>query len=340
MGADLSDGSSPPAARRTASAAPAPAIRWNPDVLGEGFEAAELALPPDAEGPVTATLVRHRGAAEATRRAVLYVHGYNDYFFQTGLAAWSRRQGMDFYAVDLRHHGRSLRPGRVPNYTADLRDYDEDLDAAVAVMRAVGHQRLVVMAHSTGGLIAPLWVARRPGAPVDGLVLNSPFLELAQPAPVRAVVSRLASLLARRMPQRALPAGVRTGYGDSLHASRRGEWDYNLDWKPSPGFPVRLGWLQAVLAAQRNLHAGLDLRAPILVMASTRTVSARRSQPELQRGDAVLDADAIARWAPVLGRHVTIVRIEDGMHDLFLSSRPARDRAYETAATWLSAWLP
>jgi alpha-beta hydrolase superfamily lysophospholipase len=314
-------------------------VEWRPDVLGEGFEAATLALRPDAQGPLSATLVRHLRSPPPSRRAVLYVHGYNDYFFQTELADWFSRRGIDFYALDLRHYGRSLLPGRVPNYTADLAEYDEDLDAALEVILDGGHQRILLVGHSTGGLIAPLWLARRPGAPVDGVVGNSPFLELRQPAAVRAVAAGAASALSRRQPLRTLPAGVDGFYGESLHAGRRGEWHYNLDWKPSPGFPVRVGWLHAVLAGQKTLHAGLDLRVPVLVMSSTRTVVTKVWSDDLLRGDAVLDADSIARWAPALGRNITIVRIADGMHDLFLSGRAARDRAYDTLATWLTAWV-
>jgi hypothetical protein len=44
------------------------------DVLGEGWVARTLALPPDAEGAGVATLV-HRDEAGGRARAVLYVHG-------------------------------------------------------------------------------------------------------------------------------------------------------------------------------------------------------------------------------------------------------------------------
>jgi alpha-beta hydrolase superfamily lysophospholipase len=314
-------------------------LDWEPDVLGAPFEALRLDLPSDATGPLAATLVRRRAAAGPTTRAVLYVHGFNDYFFQTGLAEWWNGRGLDFYAVDLRRYGRSLTPAQTPNFTADLAEYDADLDAAVEVLGACGHERIVVAGHSTGGLVTPLWASRRPGAPIDGLVLNSPFFEFKQPAVVRALVGRTAAIVGRRQPMRSLPGGVDSLYGDSLHASRRGEWDYDLAWKPSPGFPVRLGWLRAIVEAHRLLHTGLDLRVPALVMSSTRTVTVSAWDDALQHGDAVLDAGAIARWAPAVGRNVTVVRIEDGMHDLILSPRPARDRAYATMATWADAWL-
>jgi alpha-beta hydrolase superfamily lysophospholipase len=174
---------------------------------------------------------------------------------------------------------------------------------------------------------------------VDGFVLNSPFFEFKQPAVVRAVVGRAASVVAKRQPMRILPAGVETLYGDSIHVSRHGEWDFDLRLKPSPGFPVRLGWLSAIVDGHRTLHAGLGLKAPALVMSSTRTVTVKAWDEDLLRGDAVLDADSIARWAPAIGRNVTVVRIEDGLHDLVLSRRPAREATYDTIGTWLGAWV-
>ncbi|WNB85468.1 alpha/beta hydrolase [Cellulomonas sp. ATA003] len=126
-----------------------------PDVLGPGWTARTLTLTPDREGDVVATLV-HREADEPTgtprRGAVLYVHGYVDYFFQRHLGDVWAAHGYAFYALDLRKYGRSLRPWQTPNDVTDLRDYVEDLDAAARVIRERdGHDTLVVLGHSTGG---------------------------------------------------------------------------------------------------------------------------------------------------------------------------------------------
>ena len=58
------------------------------------------------------------------------MHGFADYFFQTGYAEWWTERGYDFYALDLRKYGRSLRPHQTPNYVTDLREYFAELDAA------------------------------------------------------------------------------------------------------------------------------------------------------------------------------------------------------------------
>ena len=312
-------------------------VPWGPDVLGAGFESATIPLPPDWEGDVVATVVRHR-AGDASAGAVLYVHGFNDYFFQADLARWFAGRGYDFYAVDLRKYGRSLRAHQTPNLCRSLDDYDADLDAAASVIAADGHRRMVLAGHSTGGLTGPLWLARRPGLPVAGVVLNSPFLEFKQPAPVRAALLPVARAVTRVAPARALPAGVSGLYGESLHASRRGEWDFDLRWKPLQA-PVRVGFVAAAGAGQRKVRAGLGLDVPVLVLASTRTVTARAWDDDLTRGDAVLDAAQVARWAPALGRNVTVVRVADALHDVYLSAPPVRAAAYAATGRWLDTWM-
>ena len=135
------------------------AVAPDPDVLGAPYTAETISLPDDEEGEVVATLV-HRPSARPTTRAVLHVHGFADYFFQTAYAEWWTERGYDFYALDLRKYGRSIRPHQTPNYVGDLRDYFLELDEAWARGRTPT-RRCVLSGHSTGGLDLAA-VGRRP----------------------------------------------------------------------------------------------------------------------------------------------------------------------------------
>ena len=108
---------------------------WRCDVLGPPYERHTIDLGTDDEGPVVATLVRRR-ADKPSRRAVLYVHGFVDYFFQTHLADFFVEHGWDFYALDLRKYGRSLLPHQTPNFCRSLTDYYPELDEAARIIRA------------------------------------------------------------------------------------------------------------------------------------------------------------------------------------------------------------
>ena len=66
----------------------------------------------------------------------------------------------------------------LPSKFKSLKEYFADLDTALAIIREEGNDKILLMAHSTGGLITPYYLDSKKGKlPVDGLILNSPFLD-------------------------------------------------------------------------------------------------------------------------------------------------------------------
>jgi alpha-beta hydrolase superfamily lysophospholipase len=310
-----------------------------PDVLGPPYECQTIDLGRDDEGPVLATLVRRR-AARPSGRAVLYIHGFVDYFFQTHVADFFADRGWDFYALDLRKYGRSLLPHQTPNFCRDLSDYFPELDAAARIIRDDGNATVLVKAHSTGGLITALWAhARRDAGVIDGLLLNSPFFDFNVPWLVRRPLAVVITRLSHGAPYRVVPRGVSQVYGESLHAEYKGEWSYNLAWKPLGGFPVRAGWLAAIHRGQQQLRAGLAIPVPILLACSTRSFRGTKWHDSAALADAVLDVEHMVRWGPRLGRHVTLVRFDGGMHDLTLSGPAVRDQVLSEMGRWADAFV-
>jgi alpha-beta hydrolase superfamily lysophospholipase len=316
-------------------------MSWQPDVLGVGFEQRTLPLAPDDEGEVVATLVRpvRRPADPPSRFDVLYVHGWSDYFFQTGLAEFWTGQGAAFHALDLRKYGRSLRPHQTPGFVADLATYDEDLAAALTVLRTDPDRPLVLMGHSTGGLTVSLWAARHPGL-ATGLVLNSPWLELQTGPVARTVLEPALGLGAHVRPRRELPAVDLGFYTRSVSVTMDGEWDYSLDWRPVRGFRATRAWLDAVVRGQTAVARGLGLTVPVLVLLSSASTLLPVWTPQMLRTDTALDVTVVARRAADLGRHVLVVRIEGALHDVTLSAAPVRAQAYRHIAAWVGAYGP
>jgi alpha-beta hydrolase superfamily lysophospholipase len=319
----------------------APAV--STDILGEPYRAETLTFPDDAEGAVTATLVSRR-AESSNGRAVLYVHGFCDYFFQTHLAEFCTALGYDFYALDMRKYGRSLLPHQTPNFCRDLREYYAELDEAYRLItERDGHDTVVLMAHSTGGLIAPLWAHDRNECGMSvpaAFVLNSPWLDLQGSLLLRTVGTRAIDEIGARRPYQVIPRSVSGVYVESLHLDRRGEWDFELDWKPAESFPVRAGWLRAVRRGHRLMHRGLDVGAPVLVLASARTAFTETWTDDVPHSDVVLDVEQIARWSHRLGPLVTIARLDGARHDVYLSEKSVRDDAFTLTARWLHAVVP
>ena len=301
-----------------------------------------LGLDPDGEGELVATLIRAGEQKPAVEHAVLLVHGFTDYFFHTELADHFIDRGFAFYALDLHKCGRSWRDGQTPHFTTDLTRYDAELGRAMDIVTsATGGAKVLLYGHSAGGLIVSLWLDRlhRRGATavkhVNGLVLNSPWLDLQGPAILRTIGTAAIGAVSRFRKKLVARSPTEGGYGTSLHRDYHGEFDYDLNWKPVGGFPVTFGWINAIRRGHARLHRGLDVGVPNLILRSDHSVREVPDPELIQRGDAVLDVKQIARWAGCIGNRTTVVPIVDAKHDVFLSLAEPRAAAFRELGHWL-----
>ena len=289
---------------------------WRPDPLLEGFEAKTLEFPSDYDGAVVATLVR-LPAVNAPRGAMLYVHGFVDYFFQRHMALRFAQEGYAFHALDLRKHGRSLLAHQHPCFCKRIEEYYPEITRA---LEEIGQPALLA-GHSTGGLLCSLYAAE--GEHRDrlrALWLNSPFFEFNLLTTSR-LQTRFAVALGRVFPFLNNPRALSSAYVKSLHRSFGGEWDFDLRLKPVQGFPAYFGWLAAIADAHALAHAGLGLQVPVLSMHS-------------DEADIVLDWRDTARWSRTLGPQVSVLAFPGGLHDLVLSRAPVREEVFRQLFSW------
>ena len=317
-------------------------MQWQQDILGGDFESHSFAAAGADGVKRTATLVRLRppadGAVTGRRRAVLFLHGWSDYFFNMDLARFWAAAGYDFYALDMHNHGRSLRPESPGGYVADLAAYDAEIEQACRIIRDEGTPGpLALMGHSTGGLVAALWTSRHPQA-VSLLILNSPWLEMHGSPMVRRAASGMVRPVARIRPQAVLRLPERGHYWRTISSAADGEWPLDERYRPRLAFPVRAGWLRAVLAGQARVARGLAIEAPVLVLLSKGSANGLLWSEKMRRTDAVLDVNTISARALTLGRTVTVERIDGALHDVFLSPEPIRADAYVRLARWLRGY--
>ena len=305
------------------------------DILGLPFQQRAILLDKDHEGEVVATLISRR-ADQPTRKAVLYIHGFVDYFFQVHLAEFFTERGFDFYAIDLRKYGRSLREHQTANFCTDITDYYPEINEAVRIIREEdGHDTLLINGHSAGGLVAALWAHQVRGQGlVQGLFLNSPFFEFNEPWIVRHGLTPLVRLVGRLRPQAGMPQELGKTYGLSLHKDHHGEWEYDLAWKPLKGYKIYAGWVRAISLAHKQVQRGLAIDVPILVATSARSYRGQFAEAA-HHADSVLNVKHMERYAPGLGPNVTLVAIEGGKHDLTLSPPGARKLLFAELDGWL-----
>ena len=302
-----------------------------------GYTFHTLPMKPDYEGEVVATLIEKK-AENPSKKALLYIHGFNDYFFQDHFARWANRLGFNFYALELRKYGRSILPHQKPNDFKNYHEYFEEIDTAIAFIREKEkNEKLVFVGHSTGGLIAALYAhEHRDDNVIDALILNSPFFEFNVPEFLKKTFIPLMASLSGTFPGMPSPVGLDKGYGYSLHKSHFGEWDYDLKLKPDAGFKIHASWINGIYTAQKTLQKGLDIACPVLVMYSAKSVKPGNYKPEMQEADAVLNVKDIEQFSHVIGKKVTRASFEGGLHDLLLSKEPVREKVFQTMETFLN----
>ncbi len=152
-------------------------IQYQPDILGAGYEQATLTFPDDYEGPVVATLVRKKSSGSHLQSGALYPWLYRLF----SKPKWRNAlisTGFDFYALDLRKYGGSIRPHQNFYNVHELSEYDAEIDQALTIIADEGHDALLLCGHSTGGLTTTLYAAHHQNHPlIQALWVNSPFYD-------------------------------------------------------------------------------------------------------------------------------------------------------------------
>jgi len=296
----------------------------------------EMTLPllDDYEGQVVATLISAKTNRE-NQKSVLYLHGYVDYFFQVHLAEAFVNKGYNFYALDLRKHGRSLLPHQHKNYYRNIEEFYEEITLSIKMIKEESSEALYLLGHSTGGLIASNYMLNGElRSKVQGLMLNSPFVEIRFPRILRRPLFFLSTIVSSVRPYAKFPEMFSPIYGKSAHKDFDGEWDYNLEWKPIKGFDLYHAWMCAIISAQDRLrHAKIDV--PILVMHAERSLNMSTYTQEAKTADTVLVVEDMQKVGAQLGGDVTLLSVKDGMHDLFLSKYEVRTFVLSEMLAWL-----
>lgn len=306
---------------------------WHKDVL-PGYEARFVNQGEQFDGPCRSTIVRLR-ADRKSHRGLLYIHGFNDYFFQAEMGQRFVDSGYHFYAVDLRRYGRSREPWQYPFNIRDLRKYYDDIDSAVCQMRRDGITDITLCGHSTGGLTVTAYaVDKSDRIPVDRVVTDSPFYAWNFNSTYRHLLIPTIRNLSTLMKNVKVPQGHCDGYAYSLLKEYDGEWTYDTEWKMIYSPPVTFSWIGQIQSTQNKVKKHADrLRVPLLVMHSSQKVDGCNFAPDFRYGDAVLDPAMIRQVAEKIRKDspspVEICTVDSGLHDLILSRLPYRDRAYD-----------
>jgi alpha-beta hydrolase superfamily lysophospholipase len=312
--------------------------QYQPDILN-GFEQTTIIQPNDYDGKVVTTLIRK--ILPENTKAVLYVHGFSDYFFQEELASQYLQNGFDFYAVDLRKYGRSRLAHQRFFDVRGIHEYDADVDTALKLIAQKGYKKVLLSGHSTGGLIVTCYANTHPNSLLfDAVYLNSPFLDMNLDGFTESIVVPFGSFLGMLIPRAKASGGLSPYYGWAIHKAYYGEWNFDTTWKPITVPAVNFGWTRAIHKGHKEVQRGNCIDKPTLILRSDHSTYGKNWSDDFKRGDAVLSVQDIEKYGKGLGENVTVVSIKDAMHDMTLSTQPARGQSYEVLFDWLKKQFP
>ena len=237
-------------------------------------------------------------------------------------------RGFDVFAMDWRNQGLSTRPLANPqiHHVEDFADLAEDLERFVTdVVEPQARGPLLLMAHSMGGMVATLHMARHPDR-FRAAILSAPMHAIN----LRGLPVWLVRVLAEAAC--ALGFGARYAFGQGDYDVRDAAFAGNVITSDPDRYAtfhdafrdrpelrvggVSFGWLRAAFRASDAVRTTEPLdrvRTPMLLLSAP--------------GDLVVDSDAqgaVARRWP----GCTLLSYPDAKHEVLMERDEIRDRVW------------
>lgn len=245
-------------------------------------------------------------------RVVVLVHGFAEHIGRySELISELNKANMSVLGFDLRGHGRSHGKR---GYIDSLEQYGEDLDAAVRqAKKKTGVKRVIILAHSMGGLVASSYAAHHPQN-LLGLVLSSPLFALSVKVPFwKAQMGKImSSVLPWFALSNTLNAKVLTHDPVKVRA-------YEED--PLIFHHVTARWFEQVTGFKNEaLRLASQIQTPLLL--------------QLSAEDYVVDSGASEQWfGRLTGVDCTLRTYEGFYHEIYNEVR--REEPIRDMLSWL-----
>lgn len=143
-----------------------------------------------------------------TKAVLIGVHGGLEHSGRYAhVAKYFAKEGLAFYALDHRGHGRS---GGSRGHINSFDDYLYDLNVLIKLVKQrEGEKKLFILGHSLGGMMSLAYVLRFP-AGLSGVIVSSPMLKMKMKIPATKMF--IAKALSKMLPRLKMNAGLNTNY--------------------------------------------------------------------------------------------------------------------------------
>lgn len=263
--------------------------------------------------------------------ALIWIHGFNDYYYNLFIGEKFLKEGYDIYAIQLRRYSSTNINEKF--YCDNLNEYIQDINNIFPKIIDKNYKKIVLYGHSMGGLISSIYCKK--GLYKDKithLILNSPFFDFKLSLIEKFFINYIVYYLSFIFPKFLLRPydTTKTNYlTQNIQKRFYINNKYKLNFLP----PVYASWIKTIIDYHNIIkYNNLNLKIPILVLFCDKTTKFINSN---QTGDDTLDVNDIDKYSENLGNNIKKYQFTNSIHDIFSSSINVINKAFNITIYWL-----
>ena len=263
------------------------------------------------------------------KSAILWIHGFNDYYFHFHIGEELLNEGYNMYTITLPNYPQKNVDRKYLFYIDDLKKYFSYIDQFIEFIRARGINIIVLYGHSTGGLISTAYLHEGKKAHhIDKLILNAPFFDFHDSNIMEIIIKNVLTNIGKILPKFVIREGKNQLSSPEKYKDILSRYYFDQNRKITYPNHTFAGWINAVATYHQKIQKKqIKLDIPILVLMSSTSKNTCKGE---QNGDCVLDVTEIKKYSRNLGKHVIIKEYNGAIHDVLLSkSTVVNDALYD-----------
>ena len=254
---------------------------------------------------------------EENKKMLLWIPGYNDYYYHFHVGNLLLNLGYDIYALNMKIDEDNLN-----GYLEIINKVMKDLDKE--------YERKVLYGHNIGGLVCLHYVIRNRFI-FDGLVLNGPLLDFYYDNKFEHLMKGFYSFIGKFRPNTIIRPNIKLPNLYQLDIQKRFYREKDKIYFNIP--PLYAGWANTVSHFQQFIQQNqFYLRIPILVLTSNE--SSLDFSPIKDIKSDVIETEFILK--NIHNRRLRLIKIKNAIHDVFVGNVMSSRTAMFHLMNWIN----
>ena len=266
-------------------------------------------------------------------KALIWIPGYNDYYYNFYVGEKFLNNGFDIYALKLRRYKQENLKDIF--YCDDLNEYIEDINNIFPKILEKNYKKIVLYGHSMGGLVSSIYCKEGEYKDkISHLILNSPFFDFKLGFFEKIFLYYIVYYISYLFPKKLIrPLDFNKKNYLTLNIKKR--FYLNDKYKLHILSPVYASWIKTIIDYQYKIqYQNLNLNIPILVLYCEKSSNFTNSN---QTGDDTLNINDIKKYSNNLGKNLKTYQFNNAIHDIFSSTLDIINKALDITFNWLNS---